>query len=71
MAGQPRTGKDLVELAKKSDRVRNVREGKGSHVIVEFIDGISVSIPIHGNRQLGKGILRKITKVFTAAGVLQ
>ena len=67
---QPKTGEEFIELAKKSDTVGNVREGKGSHVIVEFKDGTSISVPIHGNKQLGKGILHKITKAFKAAGVL-
>ena len=66
---QPKTGKDFVRLASKSDKVARIREGKGSHVIVEFTDGTSISIPVHANRQLGKGILRKITKAFKAAGV--
>jgi len=67
---QPKTGKDFVRLARKSDKVAKVREGKGSHVVVEFTDSTSVSVPVHGNRQLGKGILRKIMKAFKAAGVI-
>ncbi len=70
MARQPKTGKEFVELAKKSDQVTNVREGKGSHVVVEFKNGTSITIPVHGNNQLGKGILHKITKAFQAAGIL-
>jgi hypothetical protein len=69
-AKQPKTGQDFVDLAKKSDKVSNVRTGKGSHVVVEFKDGSSVSVPVHGHEQLGKGILHKITKAFKAAGVL-
>ena len=67
---QPKTGKDFVELASKSDKVSRIREGKGSHVIVEFTNGTSVSVPVHANEQLGKGIVHKITKIFKAAGVL-
>jgi len=67
---QPKTGKAFVQLAKGSNQVSRIREGKGSHVIVEFKDGSSVSIPVHGNKQLGKGILLKITKAFKAAGVI-
>ena len=66
----PKTGKDFVQLARKSEKVASVKEGKGSHVIVEFENGDSVSIPVHGNQQLGKGILHKITKAFQAAGVI-
>jgi hypothetical protein len=67
---QPKTGKDFVQLARKSDKVREIREGKGSHVIIEFEDGTSVSVPVHGNQQLGKGILSKLLKAFRAAGVV-
>ncbi len=66
---QPKFGKDFVQIARKADNVARIREGKGSHVVVEFEDGTSVSIPVHANRQLGKGILHKITKAFKAAGV--
>ena len=66
----PKTGKDFVDLARKSEKVAAVREGKGSHVVVEFQDGTSVSVPVHGNEQLGKGILHKITKAFKSAGVI-
>lgn len=66
----PNTGKEFVELANKSDKVSRVREGKGSHVIVEFKDGNSITIPVHGNKQLGKGILHKLIKAFKAAGIL-
>lgn len=66
---QPKSGREFVQLAEKSDKVRNVREGKGSHVVVEFIDGTSITVPIHGNKQLGRGILHKILKAFKAAGV--
>ncbi|MBI3913895.1 MAG: type II toxin-antitoxin system HicA family toxin [Chloroflexi bacterium] len=67
---QPKSGREFVQLAERSDKVRNVREGKGSHVVVEFIDGTSITVPIHANKQLGKGILHKILKAFKAAGVL-
>lgn len=58
----PKTGKDLVRLAEKSDQVIRVRSGKGSHFIVEFKNGTNVSIPVHGNEQISKGLLNKIIK---------
>jgi threonine dehydrogenase-like Zn-dependent dehydrogenase len=66
----PKTGKDFVQLAQKSDKVHSIREGKGSHVVIEFVGGTSVSVPVHGNKQLGKGILNQLLKTFRAAGVL-
>jgi hypothetical protein len=68
---EPKTGKDFVDLARKSDKVRAIREGKGSHVIIEFEDGSSVSVPIHGNKQLGKGLHQKLLKTFKSAGVIE
>ena len=47
-----------------------MREGKGSHVVVEFVDGSSISAPVHSHQQLDKGILHKIIKAFKAAGVI-
>ena len=67
---QPKAGRDFVQLARKSDCVIEIREGKGSHVVVEFKDGTSVSIPVHGNRQLGEGMLHKIIKAFKSADVV-
>ena len=67
---QPKTGKDFVHLARRSNKVREIRAGKGSHVIIEFEDGSSVSVPVHGNKHLGKGILSKLLKAFRAAGVV-
>lgn len=66
---EPKTGTDFVELARKSDAVQRIREGKGSHVVVEFNDGSSVSIPVHGKHDLGKGIRHKLLKAFKLAGV--
>ncbi|HRQ40357.1 MAG TPA: hypothetical protein PLD25_20790 [Chloroflexota bacterium] len=67
---EPKTGKDFVNLARKSDKVRAIREGKGSHVIIEFDDGSSISVPVHGNKQLSKGIHQKLLKTFKSAGIL-
>ncbi|MFZ5909998.1 MAG: type II toxin-antitoxin system HicA family toxin [Chloroflexota bacterium] len=67
---QPKTGKDFIQLARKSDKVSKIRAGKGSHVVVEFEDGTSVSVPAHGNKQLSKGILHAIMQAFKAAGVI-
>jgi predicted RNA binding protein YcfA (HicA-like mRNA interferase family) len=67
---EPNTGKDFVQLASKSGKVQNIRQGKGSHVIIEFEDGTSASVPVHGNNELGKGIRHKLLKIFKAAGVI-
>lgn len=67
---EPQTGKDFVNLAHESDKVQNVHAGKGSHTVVEFEDGSSASVPVHGNKQLGKGIRHQILKAFKVAGML-
>ena len=66
---EPKTGKEFIELANKSDKAK-VKRVSGSHYIVEFPDGKSIPIPVHGNKQLGKGLLHKIKKAFKAAGIL-
>ena len=68
---QPKSGKDFVRLARKSDKVASVRPGKGSHMVIKFKNGSSVSVPVHGNKQLAKGIRYNIIKVFKAAGALE
>lgn len=66
---EPKSGKDFVRIAEKSDKA-TVKRVSGSHHIVEFDDGTSIPVPVHGNRQLGKGLQRKILEAFKAAGVL-
>ncbi len=36
--------------------------GKGSHVRFKHLDGRRTVVPIHGNEDLGKGLLRHILK---------
>ena len=36
--------------------------GKGSHVRFKHIDGRRTVIPVHGNENLGRGLLREILK---------
>ncbi|MEW5985685.1 MAG: hypothetical protein AB1791_03540 [Chloroflexota bacterium] len=67
---QPRTGKDFIELAQKSDKVRQIRPGKRSHFVVVFKDGTSAVVPMHGNKEPGKGLRQKLLKAFKAAGVI-
>ena len=38
-----------------------VRQGKGSHEIYEK-DGVQVSVPNHGSKEMGKGIENKLRK---------
>ena len=35
---------------------------KGSHVILKHIDGRTTVVPIHPNRDVGRGLLRRILK---------
>lgn len=62
---QLRKGKEFVDWAAKKGAI--VRQGKGSHKIVEF-KGESFSIPEH-NEDLGKGLRSKIIKWFTGIGL--
>ncbi|MBI4672230.1 MAG: type II toxin-antitoxin system HicA family toxin [Chloroflexi bacterium] len=66
---EPKTGKEFVELAAKSGKAK-VKRVSGSHYIVEFADGNSIPVPVHANKQLGKGLLHKIKKAFKAVGIL-
>jgi len=53
------TGKDLIRLLKENGWV--VDRIKGSHYIMKKGDK-TVSVPVHGNRDLPKGTLNSILK---------
>lgn len=36
--------------------------GKGSHIRFKHVDGRRTVVPVHGNEDLGKGLLREILK---------
>jgi predicted RNA binding protein YcfA (HicA-like mRNA interferase family) len=66
---EPKTGKDFVRLAEKSGKAQ-VKRVSGSHYFIEFADGTGIPVPVHGNKQLGKGLLHKLKKAFKAASIL-
>jgi len=41
--------------------------GKGSHVRFKHVDGRRTVIPVHGNEDLGKGLLREILRQIKLA----
>jgi predicted RNA binding protein YcfA (HicA-like mRNA interferase family) len=54
------TGNELIRALEKEGFV-TVRQ-RGSHVRMEHEDGRAVTIPVHGNRAIGRGLLRKILR---------
>lgn len=52
------SGKKLLRVLAKHG-YRELRR-KGSHVFVENVQGRGTVIPLHGNEDLGKGILKSI-----------
>jgi predicted RNA binding protein YcfA (HicA-like mRNA interferase family) len=62
---QLRSGKEFVNYAEKKGA--KIRQGKGSHTIVEY-EGQSFVIPVHTG-DLGKGLRHKIIKWFVAVGL--
>jgi len=63
---QCRTGKEFISFAKS--RGAGVRNGHGSHQIVSRW-GYSIPVPVHGNRDLPKGLRCAIIKQFIAVGI--
>ena len=55
----PLTGKDMVKLLLDNGFVE--RRVNGSHHQL-YKDGVRITVPIHGNQDLGKGLERKILK---------
>jgi predicted RNA binding protein YcfA (HicA-like mRNA interferase family) len=62
---QLRSGEEFISHAEKKGA--KIRQGKGSHTIVEY-KGESFVIPVHSG-DLGKGLRHKIIKWFLAVGL--
>jgi predicted RNA binding protein YcfA (HicA-like mRNA interferase family) len=54
----PISGKDFCKILKKLGFEKIY--GKGSHVRFKHIDGRRTVVPIHGNEDLGTGLLKEI-----------
>ena len=52
------SGKKLLRILLKGGYV--ALRKKGSHVFVESTDGKGTVVPVHGNEDLGKGLLKSI-----------
>ena len=52
------SGKELVRILKKLG-FETIRQ-KGSHVFLKHPDGRVTVVPVHANRDIGKGLLRRI-----------
>lgn len=62
---QLRKGKEFVDWAEKKGAT--IREGKGSHIIVEF-NNQSFVVPVHSG-DMGKGLRHKTIKWFISVGL--
>ena len=56
----PISGKELCKIIEKLGFQKIY--GKGSHVRFKHIDGRRTVVPVHGNEDLGKGLLNDILK---------
>ena len=54
------SGKEMCKLLEKLGFEKVY--GKGSHVRFKHLDGRRTIVPVHGNEDLGKGLLREILK---------
>ncbi|HLC84569.1 MAG TPA: type II toxin-antitoxin system HicA family toxin [Candidatus Nanoarchaeia archaeon] len=54
----PTSGRELCKIVEKLGFVR-VRQ-TGSHIRYEHPDGRKTTIPLHGNEEIGKGLLLEI-----------
>jgi len=64
----PKTRREFLQLARKSDKVESIEEG-GRHTVVRFKDGTHIVIHRHRG-DIPKGTRHAIIKAFKAAGVL-
>lgn len=58
------SGKELVRVLLQNGFAQ-VRQA-GSHVLVEHSDGRITTIPVHGNKDMPKGTLRRMQNSFNA-----
>jgi predicted RNA binding protein YcfA (HicA-like mRNA interferase family) len=65
----PLTGKDILDLAIQAGWIK-IRQN-GSHHIVEKEGHHTVSIPVHGNKDLGKGLEYKLLKDLGLRGKIK
>jgi len=54
------SGKEMCKLLEKLGFKKIY--GKGSHVRFKHLDGRRTVVPVHGNEDLGKGLLREILR---------
>ena len=54
------SGKELCKILEKLGFYKEY--GKGSHVKFRHSDGRRTVVPVHGNEDLGKGLLREILR---------
>ena len=54
------SGKDFCKILEKLDFQKI--QGKGSHLRYRHLDGRRTVVPIHGNENLGKGLIMEILK---------
>ena len=55
----PLSGKDMIKLLKKHGWEQRRIEGSHHHL---YKDGVRVTVPMHGNKDLGKGLENRILK---------
>ena len=55
----PLTGKEMLKLLKKNGWIELRTEGSYHHL---YKDGVRITVPVHGNQDLGKGPEQRILK---------
>lgn len=61
------SGQDFLKQATRKGA--EVRCNGTSHHVVKY-NGHSISVPVHGNEPIGKGLRHVLIKMFLAAGLL-
>ncbi|EME3521284.1 MULTISPECIES: type II toxin-antitoxin system HicA family toxin [Enterococcus] len=55
----PLTGKEMLKLLKKNGWVERRQEVSHHHL---YKDGVRITVPVHANQDLGRGLEQKILK---------
>lgn len=61
-----KSGKDVARIVERDPRFDEWRDSGSSHRIAKFVNGVSVPIPIHANKDMPIGTKLKIIRILRA-----
>ncbi|MBI4672238.1 MAG: type II toxin-antitoxin system HicA family toxin [Chloroflexi bacterium] len=66
---EAKSGKEVIKIIEQDSRFIGWRDSGSSHRIAKFENGVTVPIPVHGNRDIPIGTKLKIIRILRAGGL--